>query len=229
MDNQNYQKCGKLKYLKIKAQIEYDQRHQGGSSNPSQGRSPPNPPGVPHGARRVQYATEENINWDANHSNNDSVTSYSAYIASYAFLSSILSSLSAPHQHEMARSSKARLIYEVNTSYKYQFIRDSAATKHISGILTLFTAIKYFPKNYKGIVILGDSVTKLNVHGIGTIAVEIPKIFIELHDVLYVPYILDTLYSIIDHGRQPDCLFVIKNGATTVSFPTFTLQSKTNK
>ena len=91
------------------------------------------------------------------------------------------------------------------------------------GILNLFTAIKHLPKNYKEIVILGDGVTKLRVHGIGTIAVEIQNKLIELHNVLYFPDISDTLYSIIEHGHQPDCSFVIKNGATTVGFPTFAL------
>ena len=52
---------------------------------------------------------------------------------------------------------------------------------------------------------------------------------IEIHDVLYVPDIYDTLYSIIEHGHQPDCSFVIKNGAITVGFTTFTLLEKTNK
>ena len=54
-------------------------------------------------------------------------------------------------------------------------------------------------------------------------------ILIELHDVLYVPEITNTLYSAIEHVRQPDCLFVTNNGATTVGFPTFTLLDKTNK
>ena len=45
----------------------------------------------------------------------------------------------------------------------------------MSGILKLFTAIKYPPKNYKGIVILGDGVTKLKLHQIGIIEVEIQK------------------------------------------------------
>ena len=45
----------------------------------------------------------------------------------------------------------------------------------MSGILKMFTAIQSFLKNYKGIVILGDVVTKLKVLGVGTIAVEIPK------------------------------------------------------
>ena len=30
MDNHNHQQCGKLKYLKSKAHIVYDQRQQGG-------------------------------------------------------------------------------------------------------------------------------------------------------------------------------------------------------
>ena len=154
MDSHDHHLCEKLKYLNRKAHIEYDQLQKWGLYNPSQGRSPPPPPGIPQGSRRVQYATEENINSGANNSNNDSVTSYSASISSDEFLSSLLSSLSPPHQHEIARSSKERLIDEVNTSCMYQFILNSAATKHMSVILTLFTAIKYFPKNYKGIITL---------------------------------------------------------------------------
>ena len=52
---------------------------------------------------------------------------------------------------------------------------------------------------------------------------------IELHDVLYVLDIAYTLYSVVEHGRQPDWLFVIENGATTLGFPIFTLLGKTNK
>ena len=54
------------------------------------------------------------------------------------------------------------------------------------------------------------------------------KKLIELHDVLYVPDIFDTLYSIIEHGSQPSWSFVINNGATAIEFPTFTLLAKTN-
>ena len=97
-DNHNHQQCGKLKYLNIKAQIKYDQRQKGGSSNPSQGRSPPTSPGVPQGARRVQHETEKS-NSEANNINNDSVTSYSASIASYVFLCSLSSSSSALNQN----------------------------------------------------------------------------------------------------------------------------------
>ena len=75
------------------------------------------PHGVPQVARRVQDETEEKINSDANNSNNNSVTSYSASIASDVFLCSLSSSSSAPRQHEIAFSSKARLIDEVNNSY----------------------------------------------------------------------------------------------------------------
>ena len=74
------------------------------------------PPVVPQGARRVQDETEEKINSDANNSNNNSVTSYSASIASEVFLSGLSSSSLAPNQHETARARKARLIDEVNNS-----------------------------------------------------------------------------------------------------------------
>ena len=93
----------------------------------------------------------------------------------------------------------------------------------------MFITIKYFTKNYEGIFILLYGVTKLMMHGIRTIAVEIHDRLIELHDVLYVLDIFETLYSIIEHNHQPDFLFVIKNRANTVGFSTFTLMEKTSK
>ena len=229
MDNRNHQQCVKLNYLNSKSHIEYDQRQQGGSSNNPPVRSPPTSPGVPQVARRVQDETDETININTNNFNNNDVTYYSDSIASSVFLCILSSSLLAPYQHEISRASKARLIDEFNISYKYQFIIGSAETKHVYGILKMFTAIKYFPKNYKGIIILGNGVTKLKIHGIGTIAVEIQNKLIELHYVLYVPHIAYTLYSIIEHSRQPGCSFFIENGATTVGFPTFTLLENTHK
>ena len=80
-----------------------------------------------------------------------------------------------PHKHEIACASKSRLIDEVNTSFKYQLILYIAEKKHMSEILELFIAIKYPPKKYKWIVILGDGVNKSKVHGIGSITVEIQK------------------------------------------------------
>ena len=71
--------------------------------------------------------------------------------------------------------------------------------------------------------------TKLKVHGIGTITVKIENKIIELYDILYVPDIADTLHSIIYPGRQIYCLFVTENGDTTVVFTTFTLLAKTHK
>ena len=106
----------------------------------------------------------------------------------------------SPQQHDIAHASKARLVDEVNIFYRYQFILDSVEKKHMYGILKMFTVIKYFTKNYKGIVILGDGVTKLKVHGVVTITVEIQNKIIELHDVLYVPDISNNLYSIIEHS-----------------------------
>ena len=121
-------------------------------------------------ALRVKNETDKTRNSDANNSNNDSVTSYSASITSYIFLCSLLSSLFDPQQHEIERSDKECIVEEVNISYKYQFILNSAATKHLSEILKIFTSIKYSPKNCKGPVILGDGVTKLKVQGIRNIA-----------------------------------------------------------
>ena len=52
---------------------------------------------------------------------------------------------------------------------------------------------------------------------------------IDLHYALYVLDIYNTLCSIIKHGCQPNCSFVINNGPTKVVFPTFTLLANINK
>ena len=76
----------------------------------------------PQGCYRVHAGYKmqsfENINSDANNSNTDYVTSYSASISSDAFLSCLSLSLSSPHQHEIARDRKAGLIDEVTNYYK---------------------------------------------------------------------------------------------------------------
>ena len=122
MDNHNHQQCGKLEFLKSKAQIEYDQHKKGGSSNPPLGHSPPTPPGVPQGAPRLKYETDKTSNSDANNSNNYSITSYYDYTAYDVFICSLLSSLLDPHQHEISRTIKACQVNEVDISYNFQFI-----------------------------------------------------------------------------------------------------------
>ena len=97
---------------------------------------------MPQGAHRVKNETDKTSNSDANNSNNDSVTSYSDSISYDEFIFSLSLSSSAPHQHEIACASKSCLVDEVYISYKYQFILDNVATKHMSGILNMFTSIK---------------------------------------------------------------------------------------
>ena len=77
----------------------------------------------------------------------------------------------------------------------------------MSGILKLFTAIKHLPKNYKEIVILGDGVTKLRVHGIGTIAVEIHLLLLSyMMSYMYLTFLTPFTPSSITVVNLIDCL-----------------------
>ena len=74
-----------------------------------------------------------------------------------------------------------------------RMILDTGATKHMSGQLTLFANLTKVTDSY---VILDDETTKLQVSGKGTIKINIETFVIELHNVLLVPDLEDTLFSI---------------------------------
>ena len=77
-----------------------------------------------------------------------------------------------------------------------KIILNTGVTKHMTGNTDLFAKI---PPVTNKFVILGDGTTKHPVLGIGIIHVNIGNYFIQLHDVLYVPQLQDTLFSITEH------------------------------
>ena len=79
-------------------------------------------------------------------------------------------------------------------------ILDTGATKHMSGQLALFTNLTNVTNSY---VTLGDGTTKLQVLGKGTIKINIVTFVVELHNVLLVPDLEDTLFSITEHIQSP--------------------------
>ena len=81
-----------------------------------------------------------------------------------------------------------------------RMILDTGATKHMSGQLALFTNLTKVTDSY---VTLGDGTTKLQVLGKGTIKINIETFVIELHNVLLVPDLEDTLFSITEHIQSP--------------------------
>eukprot|EP00957_Ditylum_brightwellii_P201914 15327791-Ditylum_brightwellii.AAC.1 len=108
-------------------------------------------------------------------------------------------------------------------------ILDSGATKHMSGLLKLFKSLHLFPSVYNGYVVLGDGSTKLPICGIRSIIINVQNKIIQLDGVLYVPDLQDMLFSTLQHGRYPDCSFLIKGGCATLEFPNFKLEAKTEK
>eukprot|EP00957_Ditylum_brightwellii_P018135 1365670-Ditylum_brightwellii.AAC.1 len=74
----------------------------------------------------------------------------------------------------------------------------------MSGTKEIFTSIKPLPPDYNGYVILGDGTTKLPVKGIGDIQIKAKEKVIRLSGALYVPELLETLFSTLEHGRNPN-------------------------
>ena len=99
-------------------------------------------------------------------------------------------------------------------------ILDTGATKHMSGQLTLFTNLTEVTDSY---VTLGDGTTKLQVSGQGTIKINIETFVIELHNVLLVPDLEDTLFSITEHIQSPNCSLRAEKNKYTLFYPTFNI------
>ena len=76
---------------------------------------------------------------------------------------------------------------------------DSGTSRHMSGILSLFIIISYFNDNSPRHVILGDGTTTLPILGFGSIDITINNYRIILDNVLYIPKLNDTLFSIKEH------------------------------
>ena len=100
-------------------------------------------------------------------------------------------------------------------------ILDSGATHHMSGNRDLFDS--YSPLTSLQQVILGDGRTTTKIHGIGTIDYLVDGHRILLHNVYYVPGIVDTLYSVKQHIKFLHCSFHAENHVMSLTYPTFTL------
>ena len=104
-----------------------------------------------------------------------------------------------------------------------RMILDTGATKHMSGQLTLFTNLTKVTDSY---VTLGDGTTKLQVSGKGTIKINIETFVIELHNVLLVPDLEDTLFSITEHIQSPNYSLTADKNKYTLFYPTFNILAR---
>ena len=110
----------------------------------------------------------------------------------------------------------------------HRFVVDSGATEHMCSIREMFSTIRTPTPSDPTFVKLGDGATKCAVMGIGTIQLMVQTKVIRLHDVLYVPDIEDSLFSIKTHMRFQGCYEHSENNQCTIAFPTFTIDAITN-
>lgn len=92
-------------------------------------------------------------------------------------------------------------------------ILDTDATKHMSVLLNLFTSLAKVKDWY---VTLGDGMTKLPVMGKGTIKIYIELHVVELQNVLFVPTLEDTLFSITEHIQILNCSLTTEKNKYTL-------------
>ena len=97
-------------------------------------------------------------------------------------------------------------------------ILDSGASRHMSGILSLFTTLSYFNDDSPRNVILGNGTATLPMLGFGSIDIPINNYRIILYNVLYIPKLNDTLFSIKEHVRFPQCFFYCAVNKAILSF-----------
>ncbi len=83
----------------------------------------------------------------------------------------------------------------VRHAMKYPVIVDSGANFHMFRELDFFTSLT----PAQGHVILGDGITRLPIHGIGTVTCHIGGDKVCIENVRYVPDLLESIYSLFCH------------------------------
>ena len=110
----------------------------------------------------------------------------------------------------------------------HTFVIDSGATDHMCNSRSLFTDLKDCSQSSR-VVTLGDGKRQCPILGIGTIEFMTSSKFIRLHDVLYVPNLDVSLYSVKLHMTVQGCFEHSENNHCTVAFPHFSIDANVNK
>ena len=103
-----------------------------------------------------------------------------------------------------------------------KIILDTGTNTNITGNKNIFPKITHVANKS---VILGDGSAKFSVLGIGVIYISIGNYYIQLHDVLYVPQLQDTLFSITEHIKYELCKVDASNNKYNLIFPTLHIRS----
>lgn len=99
-------------------------------------------------------------------------------------------------------------------------IVDSGASSHMCPIREAF--VTYFATPNAYVTVANNK--KIHCLGRGNILIYLSNKLIQLSDVLHVPNLNNTLFSISEHRRQNSCSFVANTTGSFLSFPDFTLQ-----
>ncbi len=114
-----------------------------------------------------------------------------------------------------------------NDSSSYRFVVDSGANKHMCNAKSLFTTFQTVTSS-SSYVKLGDGKHTCPIRGLGTIQYFVNNNVIRLHDVLYVPDLDVSLYSIKQHMKIQGCYEHSENNICTLAYPTFSFDATTD-
>ena len=92
--------------------------------------------------------------------------------------------------------------------------------------LALFISIEYSTAPHRSVK-LGDSKAKCPIRGVGTIMFTVKGKTICLHNVLFVPDLDVSLYSVKQHMMIPGCYEHSENNTCSLAFPTFMFDDDT--
>ena len=101
----------------------------------------------------------------------------------------------------------------------FNTIIDSRATMHMVPFKAAFICYHSTPR---GFVILADK-THISSVGIGTMRIHLGPAAVELINVLHVPSLCASLFSVRHHRKCSGCAFIADNSGTFLTFSTFIL------
>ena len=79
-------------------------------------------------------------------------------------------------------------------------------------------------------VFMADGTSSIPIKGMDTIKIDLSNdSVIELHNVLYVPDLNTSLFSVKEHMRYTGCYFHAENNTATITFPEFCVTADVRK
>eukprot|EP00957_Ditylum_brightwellii_P182324 13890087-Ditylum_brightwellii.AAC.1 len=101
------------------------------------------------------------------------------------------------------------------------WVLDSGSNDHMCNKKEYFTTLQQSPVDY---FTLGDRKTRLPCKGVGTVQIQISKYVLRLINILFVPDLDCSLYSIKRHMRLPG-YSQHADDDYTLAFPTFLIHA----